>query len=173
MSEFGSSVDEDHDRIKVVRLGELDDSIHGDRLPRTLGNGERLEGTIGLVSICFGSSTSLTTCDIFVHELTLIWPVIVPCQKIKRSSLSKMASSWRIVSAVTDVEFELMVVGDKEEISETDQVITEVEILAPLLNFSGSGPFGVLEIDFDRWKIAVILLGNSKTGKDIRTITKD
>ena len=77
MSFFLLTTKVDEDSIEATRsLGELNDEIVGDALPRAFGNGEWLEETDWLAGPSLVALADITGVDVTVDELLHGWPIV-------------------------------------------------------------------------------------------------
>ena len=67
---LGETIYNDEDGSETRRHWELFYKIHGDGVPRTLGNGELLQSSIRLVSSCLSSSASHTRFHKAIHIIS-------------------------------------------------------------------------------------------------------
>lgn len=65
---LGHPIDDNEDSGEAKGVGELLDEIHGDGVPRFVGDRELLEGSVGLVTRSFRTSTSSTGTDVVFDE---------------------------------------------------------------------------------------------------------
>jgi hypothetical protein len=132
VSHLGEAIDEDHDRVETIGRRELDDGVHGDGSPRSQRDGERLKGTVWLVSRGLVAGTSLAAIDVTVDESTHAREVEVARGEVVCLLLTMVACKGVVVALLDNVEGELQVVRDVQDVGEVHKAIVaegqEVEI---------------------------------------------
>ena len=87
---FGESVDYNQDRIETIGSRKWLDEVHGNGVPRTFGNGELLNGSIGLVTRSLDARADVASTDIAVDELRDSRPRVVPKDEIEGLLTTRM-----------------------------------------------------------------------------------
>ena len=96
------------------------DEIHGDGIPRLLGDRKLLESSIWLVSRCLGSLTSRAGLAIVFDKPADSGPRILSSDELQRLVKAIMTRKRMIMLVTENAESEIGVVGDVDAIIEEE-----------------------------------------------------
>jgi hypothetical protein len=108
MSHFCETVHAHEDCIVALRRWQLDDEVHGDGLPWSGGNRERLEIAERGVTWNFIAHTGLAGVDVFVDELPHPWPVVISRNQLQGLFLSQVSRCFGVVKFLEDIHLNLI-----------------------------------------------------------------
>ena len=104
---LGQAIDDDENGGKAVGKGKLLDEIHGDGIPRALGNGQRLKSAVRLVATGFIPTTSDARLNISAYRSPEVWPVVVAGHHGESLVLTGMSGEDMIVFIAENTEMEI------------------------------------------------------------------
>ena len=96
-------VADDPDRVVTMRFGELDDVVHGDGSPWTIGDLQRTKETVRLVSRDLDASTSVACSNVVTNKRGDARPGIVTTHEVERLGATGMTCKNRIVTREENV----------------------------------------------------------------------
>ena len=117
---LGETVDHDQDGRKSEGFRKLLDEVHGDGIPRLLGDRKLLESSVWLVSRCLGSLTSRARLAIVLDKPAYSGPRILSANEFQRLVIAIMTRKRMIMLVTEDTESEIGVVGDVDAIIEEE-----------------------------------------------------
>ena len=120
---LGESINNHEDCITTRGGRKSLNEIHRDGIPRTFGDGELLQQTVGLVTLGFSSHAGCTGLTILFYKFTESRPSIISENETSCFVLTRMSGEYVIVLVLQNTELEIGGVGNVDTRLMTEESI--------------------------------------------------